>query len=141
MPSLINATVMQIGIAAGAWVQPLNVLMFAEAEGPGQVALVHESEFALRFEMDAAPAGLTEDCARSGTAMITADPSMDPEVDVSPDGEAYASRDFMFEDDSPCMLSLRVELPPTRWLRLQEFRCAANDCTERGDWFLRAPVR
>jgi hypothetical protein len=71
--------------------------------------------------------------------MITADPTMDPEIDVSPEGEAYASRDFMFEDESPCMLSLRVELPPSRWLRLQEFRCEADDCTERAEWFLRAP--
>lgn len=141
MPSPIIATATLVGIAAGAAVQPLDVLLFAEVEGPGRIALVHESEFALRFQMDSAPKGLSEDCARNGTAMITADPTLDPEIDVSPEGEAYASRDFMFEDESSCMLSLRVELPPSRWLRLQEFRCEANDCTERAEWFLRVPAR
>jgi hypothetical protein len=141
MSSLLIAMTLLGGCAAATPAPKDDTLSFSAVDGPGALRLVRESEFALRFAMDAAPAGLSEDCARSGTAMITADPTMDPEIDVSPEGEAYASRDFMFEDESPCMLSLRVELPPSRWLRLQEFRCKANDCTERAEWFLRAPAR
>jgi len=121
--------------------QQRDPLRFAAVNGGGALSLLHVSENALRFEIEPALASLSEDCVRSGTAVITADPSMDPEVDVSPEGEAYASRAFLFEGESPCMLSLRVELPPSRWLRVQEFRCEANDCTERGAWFLRAAVR
>ena len=141
MFSLLISPALLAGCAAAISAPRDDTLLFSEVDGPGAVRLVRESEFALRFQMASALTGLSEDCARNGTAMITADPSMDPEIDVSPEGEAYASRDFMFEDESSCMLSLRVELSPSRWLRLQEFRCEADDCTERAEWFLRAPAR
>lgn len=102
-------------------------LEFAELDGVNLIELFHLSEAQLRFRWLTPLAGELTDCAREGLARAIAPPSADPEIEDVPDGEVFAGREYWHASDTDCMLSLVVELEPTRWLQVERLDCTQGE--------------
>lgn len=113
--------------------------VFAEIDGAGRIEISEVSEERLVFRWLAPMGTDRSDCARDGVASAIAPPSADPEIEDGPDGEMFAGREYWHAADTACMLSLVIELEPTRLLRVERLSCEAGaDCDGKaGALFMR----
>ncbi len=81
------------------------------------------SEERLVFRWLAAMGRDRSDCDGHGEASASAPPFTDPEIKDGPDGEVFAGREYWHASDTDCMLSLVLELEPTRWLQVERLDC------------------
>lgn len=104
-----------------------SIAVFAEVDGPGRIELSELGEERLVFRW-LAPMGRDRiDCDGHGEARAIAPPSADPEIEDGPDGEVFAGREYWHASDTDCMLSLVVELEPTRWLQVERLDCTQGE--------------
>ena len=126
-------------VAAGQSQETADTLQFAEVGGAARIEVFGLDETQLRFRwLDPLPDDRTG-CASEGEASAIAPPFADPEIEDGPDGEAFAGREYWHAADTDCMLSLVVELEPTRLLLVKRLNCQADtECDDAdGALFMR----
>jgi hypothetical protein len=113
-------------VTTGQSQETVDTLQFAEVGGAARIEVFGLDETQLRFRwLDPLPDDRTG-CASEGEASAIAPPFADPEIEDGPDGEAFAGREYWHAADTDCMLSLVVELEPTRWLQLKRLDCTGG---------------
>lgn len=145
MRRILALVCMAIGASLGgcALAEPLRTptpsLVFAEIDGPGRIEISEVSEERLVFRWLAPMDRDRSDCDGNGEATAIAPPFADPEIEDGPDGEAFAGREYWHAADTDCMLSLVVELEPTRLLLVKRLSCQADtECDDTdGALFMR----
>lgn len=115
------------------------MLQFVEAGGAARIEVFALDEAQLRFRWLAPLPGDRTGCASEGDASAIAPPLADPEIEEGPDGEVFAGREYWHAADTDCMLSLVVELEPTRLLLVKRLSCQADtECVDTdGALFMR----
>lgn len=96
---------------------------FVEHDGDAQIQVDEVGEDQLRFRWLSPLAGERDDCTLAGIAAAVSATDADPEMRDGPEGEMFAAREYFHAPDTHCMLSLVVELEPTRWLQVERFDC------------------
>lgn len=113
-------------VAAGQSHDTADTLQFAEVGGAARIEVFGLDETQLRFRwLDPLPDDRTG-CASEGEASAIAPPFADPEIEDGPDSEVFTGREYWHAADTDCMLSLVVELEPTRWLQLKRLDCTGG---------------
>lgn len=102
------------------------MLQFVEAGGAARIEVFALDEAQLRFRWLAPLPGDRTGCASEGDASAIAPPLADPEIEDGPDGEVFAGREYWHAADTNCMLSIVVELEPTRLLLVTRLSCNAG---------------
>jgi len=113
-------------VTAGQSHETAGTPQFAEVGGAARIEVFGLDETQLRFRwLDPLPEDRTG-CASEGEASSITPPFADPEIEDGPDGEVFAGREYWHAADTDCMLSLVVELEPTRWLQLKRLDCTGG---------------
>ena len=141
----LTSVCMAVGASLGgcALAEPLQTtgpsFVFAEIDGPGRIEISEVSEERLVFRWLATMNRDRSDCDGNGEASAIAPPLADPEIEDGPDGEVFAGREYWHASDTDCMLSLVVELEPTRLLLVTRLSCeAGTECDDAaGALFMR----
>ena len=126
-------------VAAGQSHETAGTLQFDEVGGNARIQMLDLDEARLRFRWLVPLPDNRTGCAIEGEASAIAPPSADPEIEDGPDGEMFAGREYWHAADTACMLSLVIELEPTRLLRVERLSCEAGaDCDGKaGALFMR----
>lgn len=113
-------------VAAGQSHETAGTLQFVEAGGAARIEVFDLDEAQHRFRWLAPLPGDRTGCASEGEASAIAPPFADPEIEDGLDHEVFAGREYWHAPDTDCMLSLVVELEPTRWLQLKRLDCTGG---------------
>ena len=103
--------------------QEADSIRFVEHDGDAQIHVDEVGEDQLRFRWLSPLSGERDDCTLAGIASAVSATDADPEMRDGPEGETFAGREYWHAPDTHCMLSLVVELEPTRWLQVERFDC------------------